>query len=52
VYPIHNYGAIEIGYHKFYNNQEPDALSIPSKFIVVWKKEKENWKITKVISLH
>ena len=52
VYPIKNYGAIEIGYHKFYNNQEPNAKSKPSKFIMVWKKEGEKWKISKVISLH
>jgi hypothetical protein len=52
VYPIHDYGAVEIGYHKFFNNQEPDAISNPSKFIILWKKEMENWKITKVISLH
>lgn len=52
VYPIKDYGAIEIGYHRFYNNQEPDAVSKPSKFIVVWKKENTTWKITKVISLH
>lgn len=52
VYPIHDYGAVEIGYHKFFNNQEPDAPSNPSKFIILWKNEMENWKITKVISLH
>jgi ketosteroid isomerase-like protein len=52
VYPIKNYGAIQIGYHKFYNKLEPNAKSIPSKFIIVWKKENESWKITKVISLH
>jgi len=52
VYPIHNYGAVEIGFHRFYNNQEPNAESKPSKFIIVWKKENENWKITKVVSLH
>jgi len=52
VYPIPNYGAIQIGYHKFFNNQEPNAKSIPSKFIVVWKQNKDNWQITKVISLH
>ena len=51
VYPIHDYGAVEIGYHKFFNNQEPDAPSNPSKFIILWKNELENWKITKVISL-
>ena len=52
VYPINNYGAIEIGYHKFYNNEEPDAISKPSKFIVIWKQGIEKWTITKVISLH
>lgn len=52
VYPINNYGAIEIGYHKFYNNQEPNAKSKPSKFIIVWKNEGEKWFISKVISLH
>ncbi|WP_034059150.1 nuclear transport factor 2 family protein [Lacinutrix jangbogonensis] len=52
VYPIKDYGAIEIGYHKFYNNQEPNAKSKASKFIMVWKKEETNWLISKVISLH
>ncbi len=52
VYPIKNYGAVEIGYHKFYNNREPEAKSIPSKFIAIWKQENNQWKMTKVISLH
>ena len=52
VYPIKNYGAVQIGYHKFYNDQEPNAESTPSKFIVIWKQENKQWKITKVISLH
>ena len=52
VYPIKNYGAVEIGYHKFFNNREPNAKSTPSKFIVIWKQENTQWKMTKVISLH
>lgn len=52
VYPIHDYGAVQIGFHEFYNNQEPNAESVPSKFIMMWKKEGANWRITKVISLH
>jgi ketosteroid isomerase-like protein len=52
VYPIHNYGAVQIGYHKFFNKLEPTAKSIPSKFITIWKKEKDSWKITRVVSLH
>ncbi len=52
VYPIKDYGAVEIGYHKFFNNEEPNAPSVPSKFIVLWNKKTEGWKIAKVISLH
>ncbi len=39
VYPIKDFGAVEIGYHKFFNNQEPDAISNPSKFIIFWKRD-------------
>lgn len=52
VYAINNYGAVEMGYHKFYNNQEPNAISKPSKFINIWKNDLGNWKLTRVISLH
>jgi hypothetical protein len=52
VYPIAGFGAVEIGMHKFHNNQEPDAISNPSKFITIWKQVGESWKISRVISLH
>ncbi|CAM4401576.1 nuclear transport factor 2 family protein [Zobellia nedashkovskayae] len=52
VYPINGFGAVEIGLHKFHNNQEPDAISKPGKFIMIWKKTDSIWKITRVISLH
>jgi len=52
VYPIKDYGAVQIGYHKFFNKEEPNAKSVPSKFIVIWKNKNNSWKITKVISLH
>ena len=52
VYPIPNYGAVLMGLHSFANNQEPDAISTPSKFVMIWKKSEANWQITKVISLH
>lgn len=52
VYPIKDFGAVEIGYHKFFNKEEPNAPSKPSKFIILWKQTAENWVITKVISLH
>ncbi|MCB0463619.1 MAG: nuclear transport factor 2 family protein [Flavobacteriaceae bacterium] len=52
VYPIHNYGAVQIGYHKFFNNQEPDAISNPSKFITIWKNENNTWQMSRIVSLH
>ncbi|HEX2846735.1 MAG TPA: nuclear transport factor 2 family protein [Chitinophagaceae bacterium] len=52
VYPIKDYGAIELGQHKFFNNQEPDAPQHISRFMVFWKKTGNDWKIVKVVSLH
>ena len=53
VYPIKEYGAVEIGLHKFHNNQEPAGTpSKISKFIIMWQLTNENWRIAKVISLH
>ncbi len=51
-YPVKDYGAVQIGFHKFHNNQEPDAPSKPSKFVTIWHNENGTWKMTKVISLH
>ena len=53
VYPIKDFGVIEIGLHKFHNKTEKeDTPSHASKFIIFWKKENNNWIITKVVSLH
>ena len=52
VYPINEYGAVQMGYHQFHNKQEPESKPHPSKFINIWKKENEKWKLEKVISLH
>jgi hypothetical protein len=53
VYPIHDYGAVEIGYHRFHNNQEPGGtISRASKFIVLWHKKEAGWEVARVVSLH
>ena len=53
VYPIHNYGAVEIGLHKFHNREEKQpGPPKTSKFIVIWRNQNDQWKITRVISLH
>jgi len=52
VYPIANFGAIEIGFHKFHNSQEPNAVAHPGRFVMVWHRTEAGWKISRVISLH
>lgn len=53
VYPINNYGAVEMGLHKFHNNTEkPGTPSHTGRFVIVWQHKKDEWKITRVISLH
>ena len=53
VYPINNYGAVEMGLHKFHNKTEKEGTpSPPGKFIIIWKHKNSEWKITRVVSLH
>ncbi|TFG76199.1 MAG: nuclear transport factor 2 family protein [Flavobacteriales bacterium] len=53
LYPIKDYGAVEIGMHKFHNNQEPKGTpSHASKFIVIWQHQNNSWQMARVISLH
>jgi ketosteroid isomerase-like protein len=53
VYPIKGYGAVEMGLHKFHNNTEKEGTpSHASKFIVIWQHRNNEWKMTRVISLH
>ncbi|WP_367768431.1 nuclear transport factor 2 family protein [Flavobacterium sp. WC2421] len=53
VYPIKDFGAIEMGLHKFHNNREKEGTpSHASKFIIFWKNDNNVWTITKVVSLH
>ena len=53
VYPIPNYGAVEMGAHRFHNNQEKEqGPSRFSKFVHTWHRENGQWKLARVISLH
>ncbi len=52
VSPVPNFGAIEIGVHRFHNSQEPNAPGHYARFVIVWKRENKGWVITRVISLH
>lgn len=53
VYPIKNFGAIEIGLHCFINNQEPvDSPKKVGRFMIIWENTSLGWKIKRVVSLH
>ncbi len=51
VYPMHGYGAVEIGVHRFYHpkaeQREPTG---EAKFVHLWQNKDGAWKITRVIS--
>lgn len=52
VYPIKDYGAIEIGMHRFYHRTKEgmEKLGGTYKFVHVWQKKNEGWKLSRVIS--
>jgi hypothetical protein len=49
VYPIANYGAVEIGVHRFHHPHD-DSNNGEAKFIQLWQNKNGSWKITRVIS--
>ena len=50
VHPIEGYGAIEVGSHQF-SHIENGKLEVGTfKFLMIWKNDKGNWKISRVIS--
>ncbi|MEP6512528.1 MAG: nuclear transport factor 2 family protein [Parafilimonas sp.] len=50
VYPLKDYGAIEIGAHRFCHTENEKEDCGTFKFVMVWKKKDGEWKISRVIS--
>jgi uncharacterized protein (TIGR02246 family) len=51
VYPIADYGAVEIGVHRFHHPGHENTESIgEAKFIHLWQKKDGAWKVTRVLS--
>ena len=50
VYPIKDYGAIEIGVHRFCHIENGKDECGTFKFVHVWQKTATGWKISRVIS--
>ncbi|MCU1230562.1 MAG: hypothetical protein JWO97_3446 [Acidobacteria bacterium] len=50
VYPIHGYGAIEVGAHRFCHKENGRDDCGTFKFMEVWRQNAGTWKMTRVIS--
>ena len=52
VYPLNNYGAIQVGEHRFYQllPGKPEKLVEIALFTRVWKKDAGGWKVSRVLS--
>ena len=52
VYPLLNFGAIQIGKHYYYQsiNGLPETLVEVAKFTHVWQQKDNEWKICRVLS--
>ena len=48
VYPLHGYGAVEIGVHRFHHPGDNDVGE--AKFVQLWQYKDGAWKISRVIS--
>ena len=52
VRPIADYGAVQTGEHRFYLTQkgQKEALDGVCKFVMIWRKTGDEWRISRVIS--
>lgn len=52
VFPIKNFGAIQLGSHRFYYTPKggTEKLDGTFRFVHVWKNDNGKWKISRVIS--
>jgi hypothetical protein len=48
VYPLHGYGAVEIGVHRFHHPHDDDVGE--AKFVTLWRYKDGAWKVSRVIS--
>jgi len=50
VYPIKNYGAMEVGRHRFCHVENGKDDCCTFSFVHIWRQTKTGWKISRVIS--
>ena len=49
VYPIADYGAVEIGVHTLHHPGEPSNIG-EAKFVILWHQKDGKWQVTRTIS--
>jgi ketosteroid isomerase-like protein len=49
VYPLKNYGAVEMGVHRFYHPGEPGNVG-EARFVHLWRYKDGVWQVTRVVS--
>ena len=50
VYPIKNYGAMEVGRHRFCHVENGSDNCGTFSFVHIWRRTKAGWKISRVVS--
>ena len=50
VHPVKDYGAIQIGIHEFRHLENGKEETGTFKFLMIWKKKDNQWKISRVVS--
>ena len=51
VYPIPDYGAVEIGLHRFIHTENGKEVIGTFKFVHTWQYKDGQWKVTRVVSV-
>lgn len=50
IYPMDNFGALEIGTHRFRHPSDPNEKDGLGKFVEIWQNQNGAWKLVRVIS--
>ena len=50
VYPIKDYGALEVGQHRFCHTENGKDDCVVFKFTMLWQRTDDSWRISRVIS--
>jgi hypothetical protein len=48
VYPIKDYGAVQVGEHRFVEKGAPSSTA--ARFVHLWRKRNGSWQVTRVLS--